>query len=74
VDKTLIERIRSFTNPPAIIAKIMDMILVMIGKNHFPEAFANRESSIDRHDIKNKDKKKITTTTTTSNKPSNIDF
>lgn len=37
VDRSCIERIRAFQNPPALIGQIMEMILVLIGRKKFPD-------------------------------------
>ena len=41
VDRTCIERIRAFQNPPALIGQIMDMIMVLIGKKKTSTAMAS---------------------------------
>jgi dynein heavy chain len=37
VDRSCIERVRAFQNPPALIGQIMEMIVVLIGRRKFPE-------------------------------------
>ena len=48
VDRSCIERIRAFQNPPALIGQIMEMIMILIGKKKLPESafiFRNEPST-----------------------------
>lgn len=47
VDRPCVERIRAFQNPPALIGQIMEMMIILIGKNKFPENSPVFKSSTD---------------------------
>lgn len=38
VDRSCVERIRAFQNPPALIGQIMEMIIILVGKQKLPES------------------------------------
>lgn len=38
MDRSCVERIRAFQNPPALIGQIMEMIIILIGKQKLPES------------------------------------
>ncbi len=69
VDRSCIERIRAFQNPPAMIGQIMEMMAVLIGKKKFPEIFINRSELLSSQLRDGKDEKQ-----SESSKPSITKF
>ena len=61
VDRPCVERIRAFQNPPTLIGQIMEMIIILIGKNKLPESaalFKSDQTSGGKDDKSNPDNAK----------------
>lgn len=73
VDKSCIERIRAFQNPPALIGQIMEMITYMIGRKKLSEnSFIQQRSEQSTSGKVEKDDKSISEVSSKPSKPSKI--